>query len=114
MTIRAVPCPKCRRVPETRKMEGCLGFSTECPRCGGLCAYGSTEDSSRSCWNRCVLRTGGGRMNEGFMCNDCTHFTIVEYGEGGMYAACTKNGGLVMINGQSPEKCDDFEMEVKE
>ena len=22
-------------------------------------------------------------MNEGFMCNDCTHFTIVEYGEGG-------------------------------
>ena len=48
-------------------------------------------------------------MNEGFMCNDCTHFTIVEYGEGGMYAACTKNGGLVMINGQSPERCDDFE-----
>lgn len=53
-------------------------------------------------------------MNEGFMCNDCTHFTIMEYGEGGMYAACTKNGGLVMINGQSPERCDDFEMEVKE
>lgn len=47
-------------------------------------------------------------MNEGFNCNDCTHFTIVEYGEGGMYAACTKNRGLVMINGQSPERCDSF------
>lgn len=54
MTIRAIPCPKCHLVPETRKMEGCLGFSTECPRCGGLCAFGNTEDDSRRCWNRCV------------------------------------------------------------
>lgn len=54
MTIRAIPCPKCNLVPETRKMEGCLGFSTECPRCGGLCAFGNTEDDSRRCWNRCV------------------------------------------------------------
>ena len=53
-------------------------------------------------------------MNEGFLCNDCTHFTIVECGEGGMYAACTKNGGLAMINGQSPERCDDFKMEDSE
>lgn len=54
MTIRAVPCPKCRRVPETRRMDGDAGYSTECPKCGGLCAFGNTEDSSRSCWNRCV------------------------------------------------------------
>ena len=54
MTIRAIPCPMCRRTPETRRMEGCLGFSTECPRCGGLCAFGNTEDDSRRCWNHCA------------------------------------------------------------
>lgn len=56
MTLRAVPCPKCRRVPETRRIDGGGGYSTECPRCGGLSAFGRTEDDSRRCWNDCIDR----------------------------------------------------------
>ena len=47
-------------------------------------------------------------------CTDCTHCVLVEYGEGGMYYACTKGARLVMIKGQSPEFCGDFVREVSE
>ena len=47
-------------------------------------------------------------------CTDCTHCILVEYGEGGMYYACTKGDRLVMIKGQSPEFCGDFVREVSE
>lgn len=56
MTIRAIPCPMCRRVPETRRIDGEGGYSTECPRYGGLSAFGRTEDDARRCWNDCIDR----------------------------------------------------------
>lgn len=50
------PCPGCLQVPETRRLEGNAGFSTECPMCRGLSALGRTEDESRVCWNGCIGR----------------------------------------------------------
>lgn len=41
-------------------------------------------------------------------CGDCWHSRWVEFGEGGLYMACTRDGGLTLIRGQSPEACPRF------